>query len=124
MGITCCGLQFWALTLSFLEILYFIGTTLAGHYFINLKTYHLYGPYIWWSCGAFFVLWNLIDIICICKKKWLKTCFGVQFVKCLIALTLFGYFIYLFEIYNSKEFHERIVQHYFGDKLVSGKYKK
>jgi len=122
MGITCCGLQSWALTLSVLEILYFIGITLVGYYFIDLKAYHWYGPYIWWACGSFFVFWNLIESVCICKKKWLKTCFGLQFIKSLVALTLFGYFIYLFEIYSAKEFHNRIVKPYFGDLLVDVNY--
>jgi len=122
MGITCCGLRSWALTLSVLEILYFIGITLVGYYFIDLKAYHWYGPYIWWACGSFFVFWSLIESICICKKKWFKTCFGLQFVKSLVALMLFAYFIYLFEIYSANEFHNRIVKPYFGDLLVDVNY--
>lgn len=122
MGSNCCDLRSWALTLSFLELLYFIGVILVGHYFIDLEAYHWYGPYIWWSCGTFFVLWNLIEIICICKKTWHLTCFGLQFIKSLVALTLFGYFIYLFDIYPPKLFHQRIVKPYFGDLLVDDKY--
>ena len=113
-------LRGWFLTLSILETIYFIVLTLIGHFYADLKTYHWYGPYIWWSFGIFLVFWNIGEIFCVVKNKdkWKKIWFSLQCVKTLVAIALLGYFIHLFYSLTDKEFHDRVVKTYFGDLMV------
>ena len=104
--------------MSILETLYFIAITFVGQFYADLRAYHWYGPYIWWSCGIFFVSWNFGEIICVWQEKWPKIWLGLQCVKTIVAVALLGYFIHLFHSLTDKEFNDRVVKTYFGDLLV------
>ena len=117
MGLLTCDkcLCGWFLTMSIFETIYFVVMALIGQFCADLKAYHWYGPYIWWSFGIFFVTWNVGETICVWKDKWQRIWFGLQCMKTLVAVALLGYFINLFHSLSDKEFHDRVVKTYFGD---------